>query len=599
MIFSVYLGNRQGMLNWQQMLARHATWLGLNPQVQSYCLADGRDFSVCWLKPDNTKFSIAPVEIKNFLLVEASTVKIYQQDQEITTAFWRRWLDEINSNSIQLAVSLKSGDLSVAVPPTTPEQCYYTQDHRGTVFGNDMRLLMRWVETHLDERAIYALFRYRAIPAPLTMVKHIKRVPNGHIFNLASDSGKIALEPFYQPASLCQEEDPTLDPVTRIQETLDDMLVNVPQSTAVFFSGGVDSGLLAARLAEMGRKDIKLINYVFQAQDQEANLAASMAANLGLTCEHVLFDSKNIPSMLDRIGQDYRFPFGDLSVIPTNLMLHASLPTLSEPLTVIEGTGADGAFGMAGKYEKWQYIYGKPRPIRWAVAKGYEWFNLWEQDSTLEGRARRIRRSTQLPFQQAAAMSSNPFDGIAYKIPDDIRVYLEGLVSDHIEILGTGLDIRSQISLLDLVHVCAGRYAAKSAGPLQTRGIKPIYPFLQMSMLGLSNAISWDQKFIDGQPKALLKSLLAQSVPYDMVYRPKKSFSPPTSQIFAHTAIQTYLSDIVLSSSNPLLNFIRPNVIRRMVNQSQGKRPLSNTTYNFLWVLLFTSAWLQQIDLSK
>ena len=48
----------------------------------------------------------------------------------------------------------------------------------------------------------------------------------------------------------------------------------------LFFSGGVDSSLLAARAAALGRTDIQLLNYAFGQHDPEAAHAQRVAAHL-------------------------------------------------------------------------------------------------------------------------------------------------------------------------------------------------------------------------------------------------------------------------------------------------------------------------------
>src|SRR6184192_13346 len=124
-----------------------------------------------------------------------------------------------------------------------------------------------------------------------------------------------------------------------------------------YFSGGVDSSLLAARLSQLGRHDVRLVNYCFGREDTESPLAARVASHLGLECHQVRHELREVAQVLERVDRDYSFPFGDLSTIPTNILVHGSLSLADESRTVIEGTGADGAFGFGVEYRKWQRLY--------------------------------------------------------------------------------------------------------------------------------------------------------------------------------------------------------------------------------------------------
>jgi asparagine synthase (glutamine-hydrolysing) len=506
-------------------------------------------------------------------------------------------LDRVEKNVILVSISFQSGELEIWVPPATPEQFYYTHDGRGTIFGTDMRLLMRWAGMDLDQRAVFALFRYLAIPPPLTLSKNVHRIPNGHTFKLAPDSSTPTIRVQFQPARDRAEGEYVVDPEKRIQDTLDRFMSGLPAATALLFSGGVDSGLIAARLATAGRKDVTLVNYSFGAGDQEAELALRMAAHLGLACQQVLYQPEHIPLVLERLGQDYSYPFGDVSLVPTNLLVHAALRVQGPLSTVVDGTGADGAFGMVGLHARWKRFYSVPYPIRWLVGKGYGWLRFWQHRSRLEGRGRLARRSLQLPLPQAAVVGITPLDGIAYDIPRDVRDHLEGVVCERVLVLGRGLGHDEQMSLLDLVHICAGRFASKTFDPLRLRGVRPLYPYLEPPMLRLSSAIRPEQKAQGGEPKALLKGLLAHSVPRDMVYRHKAHFIPPKRQMFAHPSMQEFLGEVVMSPRNALLGFCRPAVVQRMIERSRQRQPLSSAAYNFLWVLAFASAWLRQLEL--
>lgn len=594
MFFSAYIGNSDNLFLWREVMHQHGNWLGLVPYIESSYLDDGRNFSFGWLKPKAFNRSIYLQETKEYMIMSTSGDTANENDIEKIRQPWQRLVMDVHTNTIMFGISLRSGELRVVIPPCTPEQFYYTKNSGEYVFANDMRLMMKWAGLELDECAIYALFQYGAIPPTMTISKNVQRIPNGHVFKVLPNSDKPILEVFFKPAEDLKDERKPSNPELQVQETLDNILSRVPKSSILYFSGGVDSGLMASRLAELGRKDVILFNYSFGPQDEEGHLALKMAAYLGLECEQILYRPLDVSMVLERLGKDYSFPFGDISVIPANLLVHASMQSADGYIAVIEGYGAEGAYGLGIEYSKWKQLYSIPSMLRWFIAEGYKCLKLWRYNSGIERPGHAIRQSVQMSLRHSAVIAQNPLDGIAYTIPSDVRKNIEDIISTRVEVLGFGLGPEDQFILLNLVYVCAGEFMAKSFDPLRMHGVKPIYPFLEPPMLRLSFSLPWAEKCKNGEYKALLKSLLACSVPREMVYRPKSGFVSPLQEVLTYNSMQEFLRNVVMSRNNPLTEFYQVKTIRQMIERAQRGQPLSVGTYNFLWLITFTSGWLCQ-----
>ena len=482
--------------------------------------------------------------------------------------------------------------MCIIVPPATPEQYYYSRTAHGYVSGNDLRLFPRLMDPALDERAVFALFQYGSVPPPLSLYRGVQRVANGHELTLTARgscrqvAGRFILGEHKSAVAR--------DAETAVQEALDAILVRAPQASVLYFSGGVDSTLMAARLVEHGRRDLRLVNYSFGPEDEESRLAVRIAAHLGLECRQVQHDSRLTSGMLDRIARDYTFPFGDFSTLPTNILVHESIPFLEQSATVIEGTGADGAFGVGTLYPPWRRIYQLPVFLRWPAAAAYRRFGSWKRDSYIERLGRVARKSVQMPLMQAF-VAQNALRDIAYEAPGTTWTELEDAVATDLESLTSAAPPEERLSLLDLMWVCAGRMAPKSFDPLRAQNAFAIYPFLEPDIIELSSSLSWTEKCAAGQEKALLKKLLVRHIPHEWAYRAKSGFTPPYREVFASMPLQTYLHDIVLSTNNPVLAFCRADRIREMVALTEGGSGLSATAYDFLWTLTFTSCWLNQL----
>jgi asparagine synthetase B (glutamine-hydrolysing) len=592
MFFSAYLGTDAGMTGWHEKVSAYGQWLDLTVGLVVFRFGDSTNLSVAWLDHRS-----APVQ-RRFHRTDQHLLATSFGDVGIVDPVSRgtNMLDSLNrtgvSNAIRIVLSLSDRRMSVAVPVTTPEQCYFVKTRDGYVLGDDLRFFPCIGQFGLDSRAVYSLLQFGAIPPPLSLYSGVQRIPNGHVLELQLAPDMTRCTPYFSPRESIDDSSTETPSSQRVQQVLDDLLSSVPRSTVLYFSGGVDSGLLASLLARHGRTDVQLLQYV---QDDEERLhAQQMASFLGLECQCIPHDDRIVPAVLDRIGRDYSFPFCDFSTIPTNVLVHASLSSAASSHTVVEGTGADGAFGIAVSYPQWNRVYASPASIRKLAGGAYRWSRLWKHKSMLERFARFLRKSTSLPLAHAV-MAQNALDGIAYFTPAEIRASLRDAISNNLEVLGRGQDPMQQVSLLDLVWVCAGRMAAKSFDPLRRHGIRAIYPFLEAPMVYLSSVLPWREKCADGVEKSILKSLLAQHVPPALVYRRKRGFSPPYRRILASPAVQEFINYTTLAHDNPLLDYLNVPLVEKMVQRVRRGKSLSVGAYDFLWILSFMSGWMRQV----
>jgi len=573
MFFSVYLGSEAGLSGWRRAVDEHAAWLGASVRVELRRLPDLARLGLAWLE--------TPTAPRRGCILTTTA-------GEPGTAA----PDRPDDNAVSLVVSLRDGGMRITVPPTTPHQCYVLRTAHGHVVGDDLRLCGRLAGGRLDERGVYALLHYGAIPAPLTLYRDVVRIPGGHACTVRATSEPVVMPVFQLPRAQQDPGGPTAGDAV-VQDALDATLGAAPRGATLCFSGGVDSGLLAARFASLGRTDITLVNYAFGPEDGESRLARRMAQHLGLPYHEIAHDSRRLGDVLNRLGRDYSYPFGDFSVVPTNLLVHACLPFTAPAHTVIEGTGADGAFGLGAGYPRWRRVYAVPARIRRGAGRAYGFLKLWTRQSRLERLGRVMRKSVQMPLSHAVVVH-HALDGIAYAVPGEIGAEVACAIATSIDRLTVGASAEERLSFLDLSLVCAGRMAPKSFDPLRAHGIAAIYPYLEPRMVRASATLSWAQKSTAGEPKALLKRLLAGAVPREWVYRPKSGFTPPYRAIFASDTAQQFLRDVVLAPHNPLLAYCRADIVADLVDGAR-RQALSFSAYDFLWALTFGSGWLHQV----
>ena len=587
MFFSVFLGHKRGLHGWHSGVCRHATRLSLVAQFQVRPSVTDGVASIAWLTPHETDVS-SRVREANHLIVARPCGTL--TDEERHGELWEdRSLSNWRAPNVGLLVNTSKGRITIAVPPATPEQVFWAKTPDGYIVADDLRLFTMLARHTINARAVYALFQYGTIPAPLSLFDSVHRIAGGQLFSLQTSPALESSAPL-APDNHCRTPQVATHANRWLADTLDAALAAVPRPAALYFSGGVDSALLAARLVRMGRRDLRLCNYSFGPHDKESALAQQMAARLGLPFAQVTHDDALVREVLDRLGTDYSYPFGDLSTVPTNILVHGSLQFMESRATVVEGTGADGVFGLASRYPHWRRVYAIPRSVRQMLSDPARRLNVWKYNTDLARLSVFVSKTTRLPLA-LAVIAQNDLDGTAYHTPGFVHEEIVHLMQAPVRTLVPEAHGEVELSLLDITMVCAGTMAPKSFDPLRTRANPPIYPYLNPAVAYGGSAWPLAIKTSNGVAKAALKSLLECDFQPEHIYRAKSGFTPPYPQLFASAPLQEFIRGVALDPRNVLLDFCDVGWVRRALDRARG-RHLGPSTYDFLWTLAFASGWL-------
>ena len=589
MFFSAYLGGPERESQWRRILDRHAGWLGLSAHAFSRRVADGRVFAFGWV-------SVRPPDTDALVREDGDRLTIIPLDT-LTRA---EALASPNptgflTNAIRLDVSLASGEVRVAVPIITPEQFYWASGGGDWVFGNDLRLMVRWAGLKLDDLAVYAFLQYGFIPPPLTVSRTVRRIPPGHRLVLSPVPATASVERFFEPGELWYTDRDTSDADELMREALDGLLARVPLPAVMHFSGGVDSGLMAARLAAMGRRDVRLQNFSEGPEDSFREVAPAMAAHLGLPFDRVEWEQSEIPNALNDLAREYSFPFDDAATIPTMMLVQAMSRWVESPLSFLEGTAAASLLEWGLHYSKWRQIHLIPRPLRMAAAKVYQ-LGLWRHDSQWVRPLAALQTSTQMPLFNTMRSTLN---GVAYKIPPEIRKGMEHALAEGLTAVTLDMDPRDGFSLLSLTRFGAHFSATRSFDPMRRRGILSVFPYMEPAVVRAGFSLTWDQKYEGRIVKIPLKRLLARSVPKEWVYWPKGVFNFPFRKTFTHPDTRAFVADVVLSPKNPLMGYLLVDNVKAVFHRAETGKPLHIGARKFLWGLTFASAWLKGLEISQ
>jgi len=448
-------------------------------------------------------------------------------------------------------------------------------------FATDLNALLalREVPHRLARRSLHEYLRFLDIAAPHTWFDDIHALQAGHELRwsprgleiahaaAADRSGTHAVANFEEAVS-------ALDAL--LQHSVGACMEKV-QRPAAFLSGGIDSSLIGA-IAGRKRLDLTAITVGFDdAILDEAPLALRIAQHLGLRHEVLRFSHQEYVGAFERLARQLEQPMADPATPATVLAFDHCRKHFD---AVLDGTGADEAVGAM-----------PPRHVRLAVEYG----------SLLPPALRRglVRGMRAVP----GVADYTPI--LDFEHPADTMIRWRGFTRPEIEaICGEPVSFERTQFYRTFErfprHAHYERYSALldampsdrlSQSALIT-GLSVRYPFFDGATNRYLRQLRTEWRYLPGQPKRILRALLARYVPAHIWDLPKHGFDFPLQQFLAaddHALVRRYLE------AGRWLDrgLLRADLVRQYARRFMaGEQRLAFR----VWALVVLGAWLENHD---
>lgn len=445
---------------------------------------------------------------------EAPALELLQQG-------WQRWgtglfarLDGV------LAIAVQEGSRCwLHVDRGGLSRLYWQCGEGGSLlFATDLQRLaaLPGAQRTLARRSVHEYLRLLDVAVPHTLLDGVDAVEPGQWIEFKAGeqvaTGEVPLAGAAFPGSLDEA-------VTALGECLATSVgegLAGAARPAAFLSGGTDSALLCALGARL-RPDLVALTVGFDgAAFDESPVAAHIASHLGLRHEVMRFDRAALLGALERMGRSMDHLSADPAIPATVLAFDAARERFD---AVLDGTGADEALGAM-----------PPRHTRVAI----EWADRLPAPL-------RQGLATLLPRLPHALARYAPI--VSYEHPADLLTRWHGFSQAQItELCGEPVSLAHT-----RLHSTFARYpraahferfsALVDAMPcerltqaLAMTGAPLRFPFLQRDVDGFLRQLRTDFRHAPGEPKRILRALLARHVPRSILDQPKHGFDFPLNE---------------------------------------------------------------------
>ena len=453
-----------------------------------------------------------------------------------------------------------------------PLYYWLSDDGAEIYFSSELRSLLSGLPKKLDvdETAMFEYFSLSYVPAPKTIMKGAKKLSPATYatINLSHDSLVVDLKKYWSLPEKTVDigyEEAKFQLDTLIQDSIKDQLeADVP--VGAFLSGGIDSSTVVSIAQSIASDPVKTFTIGFKdRQYNEANDAKLVADYLSTQHHEVYLSSldvlENIPSMIRTFDE----PCGDVSLIPTQLL---ACFTKGEVTVSLSGDGGDELFWGYDRYKIAMSYYSKFKNIRF-VTGGI--------DNILG--ARHLGQKLKKGIGVAGSDSLHSLY---------LRKSSHWLFSDT----KTQYDINCPDTMAksDFHTYLPDQVLFKVDRAAMSCSLEGRIPFLNPKIIEFAFTLPFNLKLNRGTQKYLLKEVLADYIPREIINRPKKGFNLPLST-WLRVELADWARGIILNSKLQPYDVIPHSKVCNMLED----HILGKYDYTYLlWDYIVMSLWLDE-----
>jgi len=547
-------------------------------------------------------------------------------DTEVMLAAMEQW-------GVDKALPLFNGMFAFAVWDCKERQLHLVRDRLGEkplyygwvgqtfLFGSELKALAAHPEfrNEVDRDAVALYLRYNCIPAPYSIYRGIKKLVPAtkltvgllHRHRVSFPRPYWSLEEAMRRGLEQPFEGSEKEAVAELDALLRDavemrMVADVP--LGAFLSGGVDSSAIVA-LMQHSQKPVKTFSIGFHDEAyNEAKHAAAVARHLGTDHTEFYVSAEEAMKVIPHLPKFYDEPFADSSQIPTYLVSALARRYVTVSLS---GDGGDELFGGYKRYFLWGRVW---KAAQWAPAflreatawslRGVEpqrWNrvlglagSLFPQTKDLVAPGEKIEKLAQI---LSAKDSFSRYQVILSDWESANSAVRGGVAPSsmlHQRCAGPEFrDFRVQMMFLDAVTYLPDDILVKLDRAAMAVSLEGRVPYLDHRVVEFAARLPLSMKLRAGSGKWILRQVLRQYVPQQLIDRRKKGFALPVAE-WLRGPLREWAEELLSENRLREDGYFNPEIVRRIwVDHLSRQRDLRH----HVWALLMFQAWLDHRDL--
>ncbi len=489
-------------------------------------------------------------------------------------------------------------------------------DDLAFLFGSELKALRAHpqFDNPINRGALALYMQHCAVPAPYSIYENIFKLRPGHVLTLRDSelaARAVSLKPYWQLIDVVRQSQANLvknevEAVSMLDATLREAVsqqavADVP--LGAFLSGGVDSSAIVALMQAQSMSPVQTFTIGFEevAFDESAH-ALAVSKHLGTDHHVIRVKATDALSVIPLLPQLYDEPFADSSQIPTYLVCQAARRNVTVALS---GDAGDELFGGYNRYflaeRLWDRIAWFPYHVRRLIGAGIQQLpvDAWDVLGGMLPKSHAVARLGDKAHKFAHRMKRvKSLDDLCYSLvtewPPDFSLVKDAVrlstQFDDPALVAGMTEAEHRMMLLDSITYLPDDILTKVDRAAMGVSLETRVPFLDHRVAELAWRLPLDMKVRGGQGKWVLRQVLYNYVPRELIERPKAGFAIPVGQ-WLRGPLRDWAEALLDEKRLEQEGYLKPAPVREIWRQHLSGR---FDWTNRLWAVLMFQAWLEE-----
>jgi asparagine synthase (glutamine-hydrolysing) len=481
---------------------------------------------------------------------------------------------------------------------------YWHFSSEGLLWGSEAKSVLAapWVERRVNPLALHHYLTLQYTPDPLTIYEGIHQLPAAHKL-VIERGGTPQVSRWWQlefgpkwdlsEAEIVEQAQALLGAAVERQ-----LISEVP--LGAFLSGGIDSSIIVALMAERLSEPVKTFSIGFDERYfSETQYARQVAARYATDHHEFIFRPDDLTRVIEGVIAATDEPFADPAALP---LYELSRQTRRHVTVALSGDGGDETLagyrryaldGLLRPYSALpSWITQRAVPAATALLPEPSWIP--EDRNPITG----IKRLGQFSAvtHKASLVRWGSYFGHAEKLAFYQNDWRDAIVADETSgWLAAAFDQARATSLLDRTlyadHVTylAGDLLPKTDRMTMAHSVEARAPFLDVAWVEWTARLPERYKVRGLQTKWLLKAAFGDKLPPEIAKRGKQGFGVPVGHWLRHE-LRDWARERLLGNRE-LSTWFQPRAIERILAEHDSGRVNHGKR---LWALLMFGVWQAQ-----
>ena len=467
---------------------------------------------------------------------------------------------------------------------------YYSPAAHRLLFASEVPALLHpaSVPRDVDSDALRQYLETRAVPAPLTLLRHVRKLVPGH-YLVCDESGVGTQTPFWRLTTRPQREVPTTEAgaVTELRGAIDravtsHMLSDVP--VGAMLSGGLDSSVIVAAMRRSTPGKIHTFSVGFEEEGfHEFEYSRQVSRLFDTDAHEYVLRPEDFVGFLPQLVAEFADPVADPAAVPLHFI--SRVARAHGIKVVLSGEGSDELFAGYRSYQ----LEANGVDLRTSLRRVARLARArWRAARSGETGAP-VGRRERFYFGHAGLPDPSLVDSLVIEPPDP---ELDRLDAHHRAAVEAGLDRLQTMLAIDLQTRIPEDLLCRTDRMTMANSIEARVPFLDHELVELGFWLPSALKIRGGVSKYILKRAAEAWLPANVIYRRKMGFPTPIRRWLTGELSSMFRHGLLEMQEEPTL--LDRGVLEQLVARHfSGEASLSLLLWRVWFFRMWFAVWVE------